>query len=406
MKRAMELLSPAGDFERLRFAARYGADAVYVGAKRFGLRALAENFTFEELQQAAALLHGLGKRLYVTVNAFLRNSELPSLPEFLQNVERCGADAIIVTDPAVISCAREHAPNLELHLSTQANTTNAGAARFWHSLGVKRIVLARELSLEEIRAIRQETPDSLELECFVHGAMCISYSGRCLLSNFLNGRDGNRGACVQPCRWKYELREQGKDGEWMPVEEDGRGTYLLNSRDLNLVAHLAELQEAGIDCVKIEGRMKTALYVAAVTNAYRLALDGLSQGKPFDPCLAHELNKLRHRPYTTGFLFPDETTEQTGSSRYEWSHEFVFVVLESEGCRALVEQRNLFALSDTCEVLSPGRLSRPVRLLGLTDLSGAPRERAPHPCERLWVTTDTPLMAGDIVRKAVGAQHT
>lgn len=218
MKRAMELLSPAGDFERLRFAARYGADAVYVGAKQFSLRALAENFTFEELQQAAALLHGFGKRLYVTVNAFLRNSELPSLPEFLQNVERCGADAIIVTDPAVISCAREHAPNLELHLSTQANTTNAGAARFWHSLGVKRIVLARELSLEEIRAIRQETPDSLELECFVHGAMCISYSGGACFRTSLtagtataalvyspaagNTSCASRAKTAMGCRWK------------------------------------------------------------------------------------------------------------------------------------------------------------------------------------------------------------
>ena len=400
-----ELLAPAGNFDRLRFALRYGADAVYCGGKQLGLRSFAENFTMDELRAAAAQCHALGKKLFVTVNAFLKDSDLGFLDEYLDALGESGVDALIVTDPAVIMTAKKRIPHMELHLSTQANTPNSRSAAFWHELGVKRVVLARELSLEEIRELRQNTPDSLELEAFVHGAMCVSYSGRCLLSNFLNGREGNRGACVQPCRWKYELREQGKDGLWMPVEEDGRGTYFLNSRDLNMIAHLRELHEAGVSSFKIEGRMKTVFYVAAVTNAYRMALDGALAGRPFDPALEAELEKLRHRPYTTGFYFPGAQTEQTTGDDYPQTYDFVAVVLEqgADG-RVLVEQRNRFFLGDRLEALSPGSLGHPLRVLSIEDEAGQSRQSAPHPCERLWLRVDAPLSPGDLLRKQCAAQ--
>jgi len=398
-----ELLAPAGNFDRLKFAAAYGADAVYCGGKQLGLRSFAENFTAEELRQAADFCHGLGKKLFVTVNAFLRDSDLGLLDEYLDELGQSGADALIVTDPAVLVTARKRIPKMELHLSTQANTLNSRAASFWHELGIKRVVLARELSLDEIREIRQNTPDTLELEAFVHGAMCISYSGRCLLSNYLNGRDGNRGACVQPCRWKYELREQGKDGLWMPVEEDGRGTYFLNSRDLNMIAHLKELMDAGVSSFKIEGRMKTVFYVAAVTNAYRIALDGALAGKPFDPVLEEELEKLRHRPYTTGFYFPGAQTEQTTGDDYPQTFDFVAIVLgyDRAAGRALVEQRNRFFAGDVLEALSPGNLGVPLRVLSIEDEVGTRRDSAPHPCEKLYLTVDVPLKTGDLLRKKI-----
>ena len=397
----MELLAPAGNFERLKFALHYGADAVYCGAKRFGLRAMAENFTYDELKEAADYVHARGKKIYVTVNAFMRNEDLKTLPGMLKELQNCGVDALIVTDPAVIEAARTHVPGMELHLSTQANTTNAAAARFWHGLGIRRVVLARELSLEEIRQMRRETPETLELEAFVHGAMCVSYSGRCLLSNFLNGRDGNRGECVQPCRWEYEIREKGKNGLWLTMEQDGRGTYILNSRDLNMIAHLKELQDAGVDSVKIEGRMKTALYVAAVTNAYRIALDGLSANRPFNPKLEEELEKPRHRPYTTGFYFGKGPTEQTDTGDCPQTHEFVAVVLESdpENHRALILQKNRFFATDVLERLTPSSLGKAFAIRRLETEEGEAVPSAPHPAQRLWLYADEPLLPMDILRK-------
>ncbi len=399
----MELLSPAGNFERLRYALHYGADAVYCGTKIFGLRAMADNFTLDELAQAAEYTHTQGKRIYVTVNAFLRNEDLRSLPETLRRFEECKVDALIVSDPAVIDACKTHIPQMELHLSTQANTTNAAAARFWHSIGIKRIVLARELSLEEIREIRQETPDTLELEAFVHGAMCVSYSGRCLLSNFLNGRDGNRGECVQPCRWRYEIRERGKDGLWMPVEEDERGTYILNSRDLKMIASLKELRDAGVVSAKIEGRTKTALYVAAITNAYRLALDDLAAGAPFDEALEAELEKPRHRPYTTGFYFGGDTTEQTECNDSPQTHEFVAVVLEADPAngRALIMQKNRFFADDILELLTPGSLGKEISIDRLETEDGKEVVSAPHPAQKLWLYTNDPLKPLDILRKKI-----
>ncbi len=397
----MELLSPAGNFERLKYALHYGADAVYCGAKSFGLRAMAENFTFDELFEAANYAHARNKRIYVTVNAFLRNEDLKALPETLKTLQSCNVDALIVTDPAVIEASLTHIPQMELHLSTQANTTNAASARFWHALGIKRVVLARELSMAEIREIRQETPKTLELEAFVHGAMCVSYSGRCLLSNFLNGRDGNRGECVQPCRWEYELRERGKDGLWMPVLEDGRGTYLLNSRDLNMIAHLKELQNAGVKSAKIEGRMKTALYVAAITNAYRLALNDLAAGKPFDERLEAELEKPRHRPYTTGFYFGGGPAEQTDCNDCPQTHEFVAAVLESDpaNSRALILQKNRFFAADALERLTPGGLGKALSVVRLETEAGEAVSCAPHPAQRLWLYAEEPLKSMDILRK-------
>lgn len=397
----MELLSPAGNFERLKYALHYGADAVYCGAKSFGLRAMAENFTFDELLEAANYAHARSRRIYVTVNAFLRNEDLKALPETLKNLQNCGVDALIVSDPAVIEASLTHTPQMELHLSTQANTTNAASARFWHALGIKRVVLARELSMGEIQEIRRETPKTLELEAFVHGAMCVSYSGRCLLSNFLNGRDGNRGECVQPCRWEYELRERGKDGLWMPVLEDERGTYLLNSRDLNMIAHLKELQNAGVASAKIEGRMKTALYVAAITNAYRLALDDLAAGKPFDERLEAELEKPRHRPYTTGFYFGGGPTEQTDCNDCPQTHEFVAAVLESDpaNSRALILQKNRFFATDVLERLTPGGLGKALSVIRLETEAGQAVSCAPHPAQRLWLYAEEPLKPMDILRK-------
>lgn len=397
----MELLSPAGNFERLKYALHYGADAVYCGAKSFGLRAMAENFTFDELKEAAAYVHQRGKRIYVTVNAFLRNEDLKALPGTLKAFKECDVDALIVSDPATIEAARTHIPDMELHLSTQANTTNAASARFWHNLGIRRVVLARELSIKEIREIRQETPETLELEAFVHGAMCVSYSGRCLLSNFLNGRDGNHGECVQPCRWQYEIREKGKNGLWLTMEEDERGTYILNSRDLNMIAHLKDLQNAGVMSAKIEGRMKTALYVAAITNAYRIALDDLAAGKPFDPRLEVELEKPRHRPYTTGFYFNKGPTEQTGNNDNPQTHEFVAAVLESDpqNSRALIVQKNRFFETDVLERLTPGSLGREFAIRRLETEDGEPVSAAPHPAQRLLLYSDEPLKPMDILRK-------
>lgn len=396
-----ELLAPAGNMERLKFALHYGADAAYCGGKMFGLRSFADNFTLEELRGAADYAHSLSKKLYVTVNAFLKNSDLPQLEEYLPALAQTGVDALIVTDPAVLMTLKERAPEMEFHISTQANTLNYRAAQFWEALGASRIILAREVSLEEIREIRARLRPETEIECFVHGAMCVSYSGRCLLSNYLSGRDGNRGECVQPCRWSYELRERGKNGEWMPIEEDGRGTYLLNSRDLMMIEHLGALRDAGVSSFKIEGRMKTAFYVASVVSAYRRAIDDLLLERPFDRTLLQELGKLRHRPYTTGFYFGGDKTEQAEGSVYLQTHEFVGVVLEYDGerGRALVEQRNRFFRGDALNVLSPGGFDGQVRVSRIVNLEGEEQESAPHPRQHLWLDLDGPVAPCDILRR-------
>jgi putative protease len=352
-----ELLVPAGDMEKLETALAYGADAVYLGVPRFGLRALAGNFSLPELAAARRLTAASGKRLYVTLNAYLTPGELGELEECIEELRAIGPDAYILSDPGVLAVVKRVDPGRELHLSTQANTTNAAAVEFWRQAGVTRVNLARELSLEEIRCIRENTV--AELEVFVHGAMCVAYSGRCLLSAALADRGANAGLCAQPCRWRYALMEETRPGQYLPVEEDGRGTYIMNSRDLCLVEYLPQLVSAGVDSLKIEGRMKSRYYVAAVTRVYRAALDAYlsdPDGYRFDPLWLEELKKVSHRPYDSGFLFAGEGGRvHRSDSRYRRSHDFVGVVLEvSADGRGVVQGRNRFYPEETLELIGPG----------------------------------------------------
>jgi len=403
-----ELLAPAGNPERLKAALHFGADAVYLGMRKLSLRNFADNFTLDELNEACTLAHGLFRRVYVTLNAFARDSELRDLPGMLRDIAAAGADALIVNDPGVLCLARETLPDMELHLSTQANTLNARAAAFWHAQGVKRIVLARELTLTQIEAIRNACPPELELEMFVHGAMCISYSGRCLLSNYLNGRDSNRGECAQPCRWRYELCEAGKDGAYFPIEQDDQGAYVLNSRDLNLLPLLPGVLKTGVNSLKIEGRMKSVYYVATVVNAYRMALDAYRDSAPGeltppDRKLEEELEKASHRAYTAGFALGDPGPEgqSAGYGGYLQTHELSAMVLGYDGVggRALVEQRNRFFTGDTLEILSPGDTARSAVVSYIETKAGERVNCAPHPQERLWIGCDAPLLPGDMLRK-------
>ncbi len=345
-----ELLAPAGNFEKLKTALYFGADAVYLGGKSFSLRSFSDNFDADGLKSAVSYAHERGKKVYVTANIFAKNADFAALSEYFAYLQEIGADAALVTDAGVLALAKKAAPRLPLHISTQANTTNKYAARFWQEQGAERVVLARELSIAEIAEIRAYCP-GLELEAFVHGAMCISYSGRCLLSNYLAGRDSNRGECVQACRWKYHLRAEGKEGE-IEAEEDGRGTYIFNSKDLNLSAHLASLADAGVDSFKIEGRMKSAYYVATVVNAYRRLMDGKLSARE----AAAELDTAAHRDYTTAFAFGDNPeTVNYADSQAAGTRVYAANVLEGAhaGGAALVEMRNRFRLGDELEILSP-----------------------------------------------------
>lgn len=401
-----ELLAPAGDFSKLKTALYFGADAVYVGGKQFSLRALAGNFTDEALAEAVGYTHRCGKKIYVTVNIFAKNGDLAAAERYFAFLESVGADAAIVSDPGLIFLAQNCAPRLPIHLSTQANTTNRLSAEFWAKTGVKRVVLAREFSCGEIAEIHRHQPQ-LELEAFIHGAMCVSYSGRCLLSNYLSGRDGNRGACVQACRWKYEIRESGTDGAFLPIEEDGRGTYLLNSKDLNLIDYLPELAGAGVVSFKIEGRMKSEYYLATVVNAYRRAIDRFKRaGAEYrsDPLFREELKKTAHRDFTTAyFLGGNDSTINYENSQSAGTHRFTALVLsyDRERRRALVEMRNRFVCGDELEVLSPndGSFNRHIRVNRLENEDGAPVTDAKRVQEKLWLYTDLPLACGDILRK-------
>lgn len=402
-----ELLAPAGNFERLRTALHFGADAVYLGMRSMSLRNFAENFSLDELFAACKLAHGLHKRVYVTVNAFARDSALRELPPFLRDLQDAGVDALIVNDPGVLTTARDTLPGMKLHLSTQANTLNVRAAAFWHAQGISRIVLARELSLQEVQEMRLALPPELELEIFVHGAMCISYSGRCLLSNYTSGRDSNRGECAQPCRWRYELREQGTNGVYFPIEQDESGTYLLNSRDINLLKHIQAVCATGVSSLKIEGRMKSVYYVAGVINAYRMALDALarSQTDAYQPNgrILEELDKISHRPYTTGFAFgnPGEAGQAVESAQYQQTHTFCAVVLDydKQGACAFIEQRNRFFTGDTLEILSPADINRTFTVSRIQNEAGQCVLEAPHPQEKLYISCNVPVRAGDILRK-------
>ena len=351
--RKPELLAPAGDMERLRMAVLYGADAVYLAGTSFGMRSFAGNFSPEELPEAVAFAHAHGVRVHVTVNTMPRGDELPALPAHLRLLNDSGVDALILADLGVFRMAQREAPNCELHISTQVSIANAACAAAWHELGAKRVVLARELSLEEIRVIRRDTPPELELETFAHGAMCVSYSGRCLLSNYMTGRDSNRGACAQPCRYQYALMEEKRPGEYFPVFEDEKGTYIMNSRDMCMIDHLAELTEAGVDCIKVEGRAKSAYYAAIITGAYRHALDAVAAGEPVDPVWRDEVEHVSHRRYSTGFFF-GQPGQYTESSRYirDWQVCAIVTDCTPDGL-ATLSLRNKFATGDEIELVGP-----------------------------------------------------
>lgn len=400
----IELLAPAGNLEKLKIAVLYGADAVYLGGRHFGLRAGAGNFSAEELAAGVEFAHARDARVYVTVNIFAHNKDLADLPPYLDMLCRVGVDGVIVSDPGVIALIRKLHPDLPVHLSTQANTTNWAAARFWEEQGVHRIILARELSLEEISEIREKV--DLELEIFVHGAMCISYSGRCLLSNYLTGRDANRGDCAQSCRWQYALVEQKRPGEYFPIEEDQRGSYILGSKDLCLIEHIPALVCAGVTSFKIEGRMKSVNYVAGVVQAYRLAIDAYvrdPQNYQFNPDWLDKISQVSHRDYTTGFLFgrPGPAGQHYKGEIYRRSHVFVGLVrdYEHEKGQAVVEQRNRFAVGDQVEIILPQGEGFRQKITGIIDQGGAHVQAAPHPQQIVRVPLEKPVSPYSILRK-------
>lgn len=391
----MELLAPAGNFDKLVTAVHYGADAVYFSGKRFGLRAFAGNFDDEEIVRALDFLHSHGKRGYITLNIVAKDSDFEGLDDYLSLLEKAGVDGLIVSDVGLIYYIHNHFPKLHIHVSTQANVNNSQSVKFFADLGCTRIVLARELSLEDIKILRKNIPQNVELEAFVHGAMCISYSGRCLLSNYLSGRDSNRGACVQACRWKYYIREENREDE-LPIEEDERGTYILNSKDMCLIDHLKELEEAGIASLKIEGRMKSDYYVASVVNAYRRALDGF---KDYD-VLHNELEKTSHRRYTTGFYFGAEDKEYLQDSMPVQSYVFIAKVVEDakEGF-VKVEMRNRFKVGDKLEILSPDEnFLKVISVEKIFSSSGEEIDDAKKVQEIVTINCPYSLKVGDILR--------
>ncbi len=411
--RKPELLLPAGNLDTLRTAIYYGADAVYIGGEAFSLRAKADNFDEAGLREAVSYAHEHGAKVYVTVNIFAHNSDIERVEPYLRLLSDVRPDAIIVSDPGIFSMARELAPELELHVSTQMNNTNYRDYLFWHGLGAKRVVSARELSLSELRTIRERIPEDMEIETFVHGAMCISYSGRCLLSAFMTGRDANRGACTHPCRWKYALCEEKREGQYFPIEEDDRGTYILNSRDLCMIEHIPELCEAGIDSFKIEGRMKTELYVATAARCYRRALDDYYEDPELYrqnlPLYREEIGKCTHREYTTGFFFgyPGAEAQIYDSSTYVRDHVYLGTVAEAaelglpkapEGYFALV-QKNKFSVGDEIELMHRGLRDQTVRVLDILDAeTGEHMDSCPHAKQKIYVRLSELPERGELLR--------
>ncbi|AQM59149.1 MULTISPECIES: peptidase U32 family protein [Clostridium] len=378
-----EILAPAGNLEKLKTAIDYGADAVYLGGSKLNLRAFADNFTNEQIREGVEYAHSRGRKVYVTMNVFPHNTDLDGMEEYIRELADTGIDAIIVSDPAIIVTAKEVAPDLEIHLSTQANNVNWKAAKFWYNQGVQRIVLARELSLEEIKTIRANLPEDCDLEAFVHGSMCMSYSGRCLLSNYMTGRDSNRGACAQPCRYKYYLMEEKRPGEYFPVVEDEKGTYIMNSKDLCMIKHIPEVIEAGVHSLKIEGRMKSSYYVAAIVKAYRQAVDAYLADKEnyeFKEEWMDILMQVSHRQYSTGFYFGENNKQIYENSSYIRNADIVGVVkaYDEDTKIATIEQRNKVLEGDTVQVLSPVGEVYTVTLNELKDQNGEKIESAPR----------------------------
>ena len=405
----LEVLSPAGNMEKLKTAVYFGADAVYFAGKSFGLRAFAGNFTEEEIAEAVEFCHSHNVKAYITVNIVAHNRDFEKLPEYLQYLNSLKVDGLIISDIGIMTFAKKYAPDVDIHVSTQANVTNKYTAKMLTDLGVKRIVLARELSLTEIKEIRDYIPALVELEAFVHGAMCISYSGRCLLSNYLSGRSSNNGACIQACRWKYTINEVSRKNEELPIEEDSRGTYILNSKDLNMVKYLDQLAKAGVTSFKIEGRMKSPYYVATITNAYRRAVDLINKDINNYSCpdyIEKELEKTSHRRYTTGFNFKDKQTEESEyleTSMPIQTHEFMAIVTsDAQNGEVEIEQRNKFVVGDKLEVLSPNdTLNKIIDVTSIKTLEGEEITEAKLVQQPLKIKTDLKLKQGDILRKKV-----
>lgn len=368
----IELLAPAGDMERLRMAVAYGADAVYLAGTAFGMRSFAGNFSPEELKQAVQLCHSRGVKVHVTCNTMPRNDEIVRLPEWLEYLNEVRVDAAIMADVGVLSLAKKYAPNVACHISTQASIVNHVTANAWYDLGASRVILARELSLEDIREIRAKTPKELEIEAFAHGAMCVSYSGRCLLSNYMTGRDSNRGQCAQPCRYQYALVEEKRPGEYFPVYEDEKGTYIMNSKDMCMIDHVPELMEAGLDSLKVEGRAKSAYYAAIVTSAYRHAIDAAQAGEPLDPVWRDEVEHISHRHYSTGFFY-GEPGQYTENSRYVRDWQIVAVVDScDESGKAILSLRNKFSVGDELELVGPNVRPQSLTVADLWEEDGTP----------------------------------
>lgn len=404
-----ELLSPAGNFEKMKAAFLYGADAVYLAAKRFGMRAAADNFTLEELSEAAKYAHERGKKIYLTMNTLPREYEYEDLAQFIRELAALPnkIDAAIVADAGVFALLRELYPELELHISTQAGVVSSADCNFWYKLGAKRVVLAREVSLEEIKKIRKNIPEDMEIEVFVHGSMCVSFSGRCLLSNNLVGRDANRGMCAQPCRWNYTIREEKRQDMEFPIVEEREGTYIMSSKDMCMVEHMGELIEAGVTSFKIEGRMKSAYYAAVVTNAYRAAIDGyMKKGADFalDPAWLLELDSVSHREYCTGYFYDDPMNNAQTCTMPGYLREKAYLAVaqeyDAQRGMALFIQRNKLSCGDGVELISPGKLGRGFDAEEMVDENGEKIESAPHPFMKFWLKVPFEVKAGDILRGA------
>ena len=406
-EKKVELLAPAGDMERLEAAVKFGANAIFMAGDSFGLRANAKNFDRESMKKAVDYAHENGVRVHITMNIVPHDQDMIGLEEYLHFLDKIGVDALIISDPGIFSIAKE-LTNIDLHVSTQASVTNSATVNFWYNMGAKRVILARELSLEEIIEIRNNTPKDLEIEVFVHGAMCISYSGRCLLSNYMTGRDANRGDCAQACRWKYSIQEENRPGEYYPIKEDGSGTYIMNSKDLCLIDEIDKLIEAGIDSFKIEGRMKTAFYVATVIRSYRQVIDAYYEGNYNEETVQkyyNELQKASHRHYTKGFFYkkPDSEDQIYENSSYIRKYDFIGAVLEynSQTKEAVIEQRNRFFKGEEIEIFGNSKDFYYYTIDNMRNAKGEEIDIANKPKEKIYMTIDLPLEVGDILRRAI-----
>lgn len=405
--RKTELLIPAGSLDTLKTAVIYGADAVYLGGEAFGLRAKAKNFTQDEIRQGIAFAHEHGVKVYITANILAHNEDLNGVEEYFKELKEICPDAVIISDPGVFAIAKQIMPEMEIHISTQANNTNYGTFLFWHQLGAKRVVTARELSLAEIKEIRSRIPEDLEIESFIHGAMCMSYSGRCLLSNYMTGRDANQGACSHPCRWKYSIVEEKRPGEYMQVYENERGTYIFNSKDLCMIEYIPEMIDAGIDSFKIEGRMKTALYAATVTRTYRKAIDDyLKDPKIYEANLdwyRSEIGKCTYREFTTGFYFgkPDSTTQIYDNNTYVKNYTYLGTVeAVDERGYSKIEQKNKFSVGETIEIMKPDGRNLDAVVKAIYNEEGVSQESAPHSRQILFVDLSVEMEPYDILRRS------